>query len=1415
MFDPIKRKAKNHISKVTISLSSPEDILERSHGEVTEPETINHRTYRPEPKGLLCERIFGPNDDYKCACKKYQGIKYKNNVCDRCGVEVNERKVRRERMGHIQLAVEVVHVWCYRYAPNKIGYLLGIGSKKLESIIYYTSHIVIQPGIMEKEGIQKMDILNDKEYQNILENLPNQNQALPDDHPDKFIAKTGGPAISTILKSLDLDLLAKQLRHQAMHDTSKQRRGEAIKRLHIVEAFRKSRPKNRPEWMTMRFIPVISPELRPLLRLNSGRFAMSDLTDLYRRLIICNNRLQRLIEIGAPQIILRNEMRQLQERTNALFDNSRLASAITTDNDRPLKSLSDDLKGKKGLLRGNLLGKRNDFTGRTVIIPNPDLKLHECGLPKEMAVELFKPFIINRLLDRGIADTVREAKKVIEKKETVIWDILDKLIKGHPVLLNRAPTLHRLSIQAFQPKLIEGKAIQIHPLVCTAFNADFDGDTMSVHVPISEEAKAECMLLMLSSNNILNPGNGLPIATPSKDMILGLYYLTKEKPSTKEHKVKGEGMSFYSPEEVIIALNNKEVDKHAKIKVRVPIKNENGDFVIQKIATTVGRVIFNQCVPSALSFINQLLTKKNVQQIIAEVHEKTGSARTAEFLDDIKALGFQQSHEGGLTVGVDDLKIPGQKEELLAKADQEVDEVWNNYRMGFITNTERYNQVIDIWTKVNRKMTDMLIKDLEEDQQGFNSVYMMMHSGARGSKEQLRQIYLMRGLMAKPQKSAQSVGDIIEIPIKSNFMEGLNVFEYVYSSHGARKGLTDTAVKTADAGYLGRKLVDVAQSVIIEEEDCHTLRGITAKATYEHDTVIEPLGEQIIGRVALHSITHPKTHQLLVSKGQLITRKIAQKIEEAGILSVQIRSVITCETGYGVCSKCYGLNLATQRIAQIGEAAGVIAAQSIAEPGTQLTLRTFHVGGVASGVGTDAGIKAPAKSIVQFEDIQSVPITNAQGEKVNVVISKAGEVQILDPETKKENTSYHIPYGASLLVKDQQEVEKNQPICTWDPHNNVILAHTKGTVSFESIELGVTYKEEYDEQTGHKEKVIIDAKDKTKNPTIIITDANGQTLSYNMPLKASLAVEEGTKVHAGQILAKMPRQSARVSDITTGGLPRITALFEARTPSNAATISAIDGIVSYGKIKRGSQEITIENKTGKKLKYLVSLSKHILVQDGDYIKSGSPLCAGVTSITDLCSIKGPIAAQKYILNEVQKVYRQQGVPINNKHIEVILRQMAQKLEVISPGDTTLIPQQLVDKLTFKESNLSVYNKQVITAVGDTSFEEGQLVTLSEFNAENQRMQKNEKQPAEGRLAKPAIGQPKIQGITRAAISTESFISAASFQETIKVLSLAAVSGKTDYLRGLKENVILGQLIPAGTGQRKYRNMQVRGEVKAN
>ena len=1415
MFDPIKRKTKSHFSKVTISLSSPEDILERSHGEVTEPETINHRTYRPEPKGLLCERIFGPHEDWKCACKKYKGIKYKNNVCDRCGVEVNERKVRRERMGHIQLAVEVVHVWCYRYAPNKIGYLLGIGAKKLESVIYYTSHVVIQPGLAEKEGIKKMDVLTEKEYQSILETLPPQNQSLADDHPDKFIAKTGAPAISRILKNLDLDDLSQRLRHQAVHDTSKQRRGEAIKRLRIVEAFRKSRNKNRPEWMTMRFIPVISPELRPLLRLNSGRFAMSDLTDLYRRLIICNNRLQRLIEIQAPEIILRNEMRQLQERVNALFDNSRLASAITTDNDRPLKSLSDDLKGKKGLLRGNLLGKRTDFSGRSVIIPNPDLKLHECGLPKDMAAELFKPFVINRLLSRGIADTVREAKKIIERKETVIWDILDKLIKGHPVLLNRAPTLHRLSIQAFQPKLIEGKAIQIHPLVCTAFNADFDGDTMSVHVPITEEAKAECMLLLLSSNNILNPGNGLPIATPSKDMTLGLYYLTKEKKSTEGTSIKGEGMSFYSSEEVLIAYNSKEVDKHASIKVRVKVKGEEGKYTTQMIDTTVGRVIFNQCVPKELNFINELLTKKNVQMIIAEVHEKTGSARTADFLDDIKALGFQQSHEGGLTVGFDDLKIPNEKEDLLAKADEEVDEVWNNYRMGFITNTERYNQVIDIWTKVNRKITDILIKEFQSDQQGFNSVFMMMHSGARGSKEQVRQLIGMRGLMGKPQKSAQSVGDIIETPIKSNFVEGLNVFEYFTSSHGARKGLTDTAVKTADAGYLGRKLVDVAQDIIVQEEDCQTLRGIVAKATYEHDMVIEALAEQIIGRTALHPITHPKTGQLFVDKGQLITRSIAQEIEQAGIANVSIRSVITCETGHGVCSKCYGLNLASQRLAQIGEAAGVIAAQSIAEPGTQLTLRTFHVGGVASSASTDASIKVATAGIVQFEDIQAVPITNTQGDKVNVVISKAGEVQILDPETKEELNAYHIPYGSHLLVTDKQKIEKNQEICLWDPHNTVILAHTKGKVSFESIELGVTYKEEYDEQTGHKEKVIIDAKDKTKNPTIIITDKKDQELSYNMPLKASLMVEEGKTVHAGEILAKMPRQSARMGDITTGGLPRITALFEARTPSNAAVVSAIDGIVTYGKIKRGSREITIENKTGKKLKYLVPLSKHILVQDGDYIKSCSPLCDGVVSIADLTLIKGPIAAQKYILDEVQKVYRLQGVPINNKHIEVILRQMAQKVEIISPGDTTLIPQELVHKLTFKASNLHVLNKQVITAIGDSPFKEGQLVSQTELSTENQRLEKTGKQPAEARPAKPAIGQAKIQGITRAAISTESFISAASFQETIKVLSGAAVSGKTDYLRGLKENVILGQLIPAGTGRRKYHNMQVKGEMKVS
>ena len=1408
MFESINRKRKNQFSKVTISLSSPEDVLEQSHGEVKDPETINHRTYRPEPKGLLCERIFGPYEDWQCACKKYKGIKYKNNVCDRCGVEINERKVRRERMGHIQLAVDVVHVWYYRYAPNKIAHLLGVSSKKLEAVIYYTAHIVIQPGQAEQEGVQKMDILTEKEYKNLLETLPANNQTLSDNHPDKLIVQTGAPAIRTILKNLNLDALSKQLRHQALNDTSKQRRAEAIKRLRIVEAFRKSKHKNKPEWMVMRFIPVISPELRPILQLPNGRFVVSDITDLYRRLIICNNRLQKLMEIQAPDVILRNEKRQLQERANALIDNSRLASAITTDNDRRLKSLSDDLKGKKALFRGNLLGKRVDYSGRSVIIPNPDLKLHECGLPKHMAAELFKPFIINRLLTRGIAGTVREAKKIIDHKEPVIWNILEKLIKGHPVLLNRAPTLHRLSIQAFQPILIEEKAIQIHPLVCSGFNADFDGDTMSVHLPITEEAKAECTLLLLSANNILNPGNGLPILTPSKDMVLGLYYLTKEKKSTKDYKVKGENMSFYSPEEVLIAYNNHVVDKHAKIKVKVQIKDSQGNLTLQTIETTVGKVIFNQYVPKEIGFINQLLMKNNIQKIVAEVHEKTGSARTAIFLDDLKALGFKQSHEGGLTIGLDDLKIPTEKQGIIEKADQEVDEVWNNYRMGFITNTERYNQVIDIWTRVNGKITKIVTQNLEEDQQGFNSVYMMMHSGARGSKEQVRQLVGHRGLMAKPQRSAQSIGDIIETPIKSSLIEGLDSFDTFNSAHGARKGLIDTSCKTADAGYVQRKLVDVSQDVIVVEEDCETLRGITAKANYEHDIIIESLEEQIIGRTTLTKIIHPITQKTIIEKGQLITRALAKEIEKSEIKTVQIRSVMTCTTTHGVCVKCYGLNLATQREVQLGEVVGVQAAQSIAEPATQLTLRTFHFGGTASGASTEASIKTAMHGIAQFEDIQTVPVTNAQGEKVNIVISKAGEVHLLNPTTKKEQTSYHIPYGSHLLIQDNQTIEKNQEICTWDPHNTVILAHSKGKVTFEALQLGVTYKEEYDEQTSHKEKVIIDAKDKTLNPAIIVTDTKGQTLSYNMPLKASLIVEDGDTVHAGQILAKIPRQSARMGDITTGGLPRINALFEARTPSNSAIVSAIDGIVTYGKIKRGSREITIQNKTGKHLKYLVPLSKHILVQDGDFVKACSPLCDGVISIADLTLIKGPLAAQRHILNEVQKVYRLQGVKLNNKHIEVILRQMTQKIEVINPGDTDLIPQDLVHKLTFNKNNLELRNKHVITDIGDSDFEEGQIVSDTTLKSKNIQLEKDNKTVAKARSAKPAIGQARIQGITRTALSTESFLASASFQETIKGLSNAAVAASTDHLRGLKGNIILGQLIPAGTGTRNYKNMVV-------
>ncbi len=1403
-------KLTSNFNKIVISLASPELILERSHGEVIKPETINYRTYKPERDGLFCERIFGPVKDFECHCGKYKRIRYKGIVCDRCGVEVTEKKVRRERMGHISLTVPVAHIWYFRSLPNKIGYLLGLPTKKLDQIIYYERYVVIQAGTgtaTNKEGvaIQYLDFLTEEEYLDALEQLGKDNQHLDDSDPNKFIAKMGAEALNDLLRRLDLDTLSYDLRHKANTETSQQRKNEALKRLNVVEALREAntRRENKPEWMIVKVVPVIPPELRPLVPLDGGRFATSDLNDLYRRVIIRNNRLKRLVEIKAPEVILRNEKRMLQEAVDSLFDNSRKSSAVKSESNRPLKSLSDSLKGKQGRFRQNLLGKRVDYSARSVIVVGPELKLHECGLPKDMAAELFKPFIIRKLIERGIVKTVKSAKKIVDKKEPVVWDILESVLKGHPVLLNRAPTLHRLGIQAFQPKLIEGKAIQLHPLVCTAFNADFDGDQMAVHVPLGHAAILEAQLLMLASHNILNPANGAPIAVPSQDMVLGLYYITKGRKSEKDHPVKGEGRTFYSPEEVVIAYNENRVDLHAWIKVRWT----GVDGKSQIIETTVGRVLFNDVVPDEAGYINELLTKKALRDIIGRVLKTAGTAKAAKFLDDIKEIGFNIAFKGGLSFNLEDVIVPDEKEKLVKAAQKEVDEVMGNYNMGLITNNERYNQVIDIWTHTNSRVTKTLMDRLAADRQGFNSIFMMMDSGARGSKEQIRQLSGMRGLMAKPQKSGGGGSqDIIENPILSNFKEGLSILEYFISTHGARKGLADTALKTADAGYLTRRLVDVAQDVVINAEDCGTLRGLVATALKKNEEIVESLHDRILGRCAVHDVYHPQTGELIVSSGEQITEDIATIIGASPIEEVEIRSVLTCEQKKGVCTKCYGRNLATGRMVHIGEAVGVIAAQSIGEPGTQLTLRTFHVGGVAGKITEESEVKAKYDGKLEIDELRTVKRKDRKGDDAEVVISRSTEMRIVDSNTGIVLTTSVIPYGAFLYAKNGKSVKKGDVICTWDQYNAVIISELSGKLEFESIEESVTYREEIDEQTGFTEKVIVESRDKRKNPTIKIMDLKSkeEVKSYSLPVGAHIMVKEGDKVEAGDVLVKIPRTSGKGGDIT-GGLPRVTELFEARNPSNPAVVSEIDGIISYGKIKRGNREINVESRTGERKTYLVPLSKHILVQENDFIKAGAPLSDGSISPMDILDIQGPTRVQEYLVDEVQEVYRMQGVKINDKHFEVIVRQMMRKVEIEDPGDTRFLEKQSVNKSEFMGANDGIYDLMVVVDAGDSSsFKEGQIITARKLRDENSALKRKDAKPVEARHAAPATARTMLQGITRASLQTESFMSAASFQETTKVLNEAAVSAKEDFLTGLKENVIVGHLIPAGTGTRRFQ-----------
>ena len=1404
-------KLSSDFNKIRISMASPEEILEQSHGEVLKPETINYRTYKPERDGLFCERIFGPVKDYECHCGKYKRIRYKGIVCDRCGVEVTEKKVRRERMGHIQLVIPVAHIWYFRSLPNKIGYLLGLPTKKLDQIIYYERYVVIQPGVATKtdgEALEINEFLTEEEYLDILDTLPKDNQYLDEKDPNKFVAKMGAEALHDMLGSLDLDQLSYDLRHAANTETSQQRKNEALKRLQVVEALRDAnhRINNNPEWMIVKVVPVIPPELRPLVPLDGGRFATSDLNDLYRRVIIRNNRLKRLIEIKAPDVILRNEKRMLQEAVDSLFDNSRKSSAVKTESNRPLKSLSDSLKGKQGRFRQNLLGKRVDYSARSVIVVGPELKLHECGMPKNMAAELYKPFIIRKMIERGVVKTVKSAKKIVDAKEPVVWDILENVMKSHPVLLNRAPTLHRLGIQAFQPKMIEGKALQLHPLACTAFNADFDGDQMAVHLPLGPAAILEAQLLMLASHNILNPANGAPITVPSQDMVLGLYYITKERKSTKEEPVKGEGMTFYSPEEVIIAYNEGRAALHACIKVRWEDHEGNSSI----IDTTVGRVLFNEVVPNEAGYVNELLTKKSLRTIISDVLLAVGVPRAVQFLDDIKHLGFTMAYKGGLSFNLNDIIIPEEKVKLVDAANERVGEVMDNYNMGLITNNERYNQIIDIWTNTNSRLTNILMDRLETDKQGFNSIYMMMHSGARGSKEQIRQLSGMRGLMAKPQKSSAAGGqDIIENPILSNFKEGLSILEYFISTHSARKGLADTALKTADAGYLTRRLVDVAQDVIINEQDCGTIRGLTATALMKNEEVVESLADRIIGRTAVQDVNHPETDELIVSSGAEITEAVAAMIEEAGIDEVEMRSVLTCESRRGVCAKCYGRALSSNRLVQEGEAVGVIAAQSIGEPGTQLTLRTFHVGGTASKISDENEIVARQEGVVELEDLRTVQRATPDGEVETVVVSRSTEFKVIDPEVGITLSSTNLPYGAVLQVKNGKKIKKGDIICTWDPYNNAIISEEQGTVVFDMIEDGVTYREELDEQTGFREIVITETKDKKKNPAIHIVGPKKEVLKvYSLPVGAHVSVEEGDSVETGRILAKIPRIAGKSGDIT-GGLPRVTELFEARNPSNPAVVSEVDGIVTYGKIKRGNREIIVESRTGDKRKYLVPLSKHILVQENDFVKAGMPMSDGATTPADILAIQGPTAVQEYLVNEIQEVYRLQGVKINDKHFEVIVRQMMKKVVVEDPGDTKFLEKQFVEKKDFIDENDRMFGMMVVTEAGDSKeFKVGQMVSARQLRDENGTIRREDGQLVEGREAMPSTARPLLQGITRASLQTKSFISAASFQETTKVLNEAAVSAKEDHLSGLKENVIVGHLIPAGTGMRHWHDQVV-------
>ena len=1406
-----ENKVKSNFQRISISLASPEDITSRSCGEVLKPETVNYRTYKPERDGLFCEKIFGPTKDYECYCGKYKRIRYRGIVCDRCGVEVTEKKVRRERMGHIELTVPVAHIWYFKSAPNKISALLGIPAKSLESVIYYEKYIIINPG---ESGLNKLALIPEEEYLAVLDRFPDndreedfipseENPEIKVRNPKKFVAKMGAEGIYDLLREIDVNKLGKELRLALRNETSQQRKNDLLKRLSVVKWFQESNGINKPEWMIMKVIPVIPPDLRPLVPLDGGRFATSDLNDLYRRVIIRNNRLKKLIEIHAPEVILRNEKRMLQEAVDSLFDNSKKSSAVKSESNRALKSLSDSLKGKQGRFRQNLLGKRVDYSARSVIVVGPELDMHECGLPKFMAAELYKPFVIRKLIERGIVKTVKSARKIVDRRDPVIWDILENVMKGHPVLLNRAPTLHRLGIQAFQPRMIEGKAIQLHPLACTAFNADFDGDQMAVHLPLGNAAIMEAQLLMLGSQNILNPANGSPITVPSQDMVLGLYYITKSRPGAR-----GEGLKFYGPEEVIIAFDEKIVDMHAKVQVRMPVDKLDPEKGFALVETTPGRIIVNQYVPDEVPYVNEVLGKKALRKIITSVIKNTGVTRTAKFLDDIKNLGYEQAFRAGISFNLGDVLIPGEKKNLIDEGYAQVEDIKNNYAMGFITNNERYNKVIDLWTSIDNKLTGIVEKQISADQQGFNPVYMMLDSGARGSTQQIKQLCGMRGLMAKPQKSGAAGAEIIENPIVSNLKEGMTVLEYFISTHGARKGLADTALKTADAGYLTRRLVDVSHDVIITEEDCGTLRGLIATAIKNKDEVVESLGERLLGRTSVHDIFNPLTGDLIIRAGEEIKEDVANLIDSLPIEQVEIRSVLTCESRKGVCAKCYGRNLATSRMVEKGEVVGVIAAQSIGEPGTQLTLRTFHVGGTASSAAADSSIESKYDGKLAYTELRTIQRILEDGNTEDVVVSRMTEVRIFDENTGITYSQYNVPYGSVLYKKDGQTVHKGDLICEWDAYNATTIVERGGKVSFRNMIEGQTYREESaDEYSNNRDKVIIENRDKTKNPSIIITGADGE-ITYNLPVDAHVMVNDGDEVKIGDIIIKIPRAIGKSSDIT-GGLPRVTELFEARTPSSPAVISEINGEVKMGDIKRGNREITVTNKNGEKKKYVVPLTKQILVQENDYVRAGTRLSDGGVSPTDILNVLGPVKAEEYIVNEIQAVYRLQGVKINDKHFEIIVRQMMRKVQITDPGDTKFLQEELVDKWDFMDTNDKIFGKFYIEDAGDShKFEQGEIINARDLRSENSSLERQGLKMIVAREARPATASQVLQGITRAALKTGSFISAASFQETTKVLSEAAIRARVDNLEGLKENVICGHLIPAGTGLKQYQDITV-------